>query len=648
MKSTSLVLVLALLVPTAALAWIDPEAAQRDRPESPYFQVRGGERFPLKKTAARIQVTGPIANVVVTQEYANEGSGPIEATYVFPGTTRSAVHAVTMTVAGRVRRAKILEKQAARATYDRAKREGKSATLLEQERPNVFRMNVANVMPNETVVVELAYTELLVPRDGVYELVYPTVVGPRYEGQGSPEAGFGQAYHPPGVGASTRFKLTATLSSGTPVAGVESPSHTLKITSDDPAATRVELEPTDARDVILRWRLAGGGIAAGALAHEGPENTFLVTIEPPARVAEETIVPREFVFVVDTSGSMVGYPLTVAKGLVRELAAKMRPVDRLNVMTFAGGQLVMAPESVPATSENVERAMQVLSDQSAGGATELLPALRAALAMPHAAGCARSFLVITDGYVTCDDAAFRLVREKLTHANVFAFGIGTSVNRNLIEGLARAGRGEPFVVTGPSSAPEAAKAFGRYVERPLLAHVRVRAEGLDAYDLEPAEQPDLLADRPLTITGKWRGKRQGALVVTGDAGGRPWTARVDMAQVRTAAEHDALPLLWARERIAWLTDLKNAGAGPEAKQAILELGLKYGLLTEYTSFLAVDDVVRATTPAETVSQPLPLPAGVPQAATGAVVPTVPEPEPFALLVVAALAACWNVNRRSRA
>src|SRR5512145_1763564 len=312
-----------------------------------------------------------------------------------------------------------------------------------------------------------------------------------------------------------------------------SPSHRLDTDGLGSRTARAELDAAAAhadRDFVLEYRLAGKEIASGVLVHEGrDENFFLALVEPPARVPTSAIVPREYVFVLDVSGSMHGFPIETAKALLRGLVGNLRPTDTFNIIPFAGGHSLFAPRSVPATRENVEAAVRFINGQRGGGSTELLAALRGALALPSDADRARSFVVITDGYVTIEKEAMDLVRANLSHANVFAFGIGSSVNRFLIEGLARAGRGEPFIVLNERDAAVMADRFRAYIEAPVLTRIDVAFRGFDAYDVDPAQLPDLFAQRPLVLTGKFRGSASGAIEVRGTSAAGTFVQSVDVA-----------------------------------------------------------------------------------------------------------------------
>jgi Ca-activated chloride channel family protein len=277
----------------------------------------------------------------------------------------------------------------------------------------------------------------------------------------------------------------------------------------------------------------------------------------------------------------------------------------------------MSERSLPATPENIARAINVIERQQGGGGTELLPALRRALALPRTEGVSRTVVIATDGYVAVEKEAFDLIRGSLASSNVFAFGIGTAVNRFLIEGIARAGMGEPFVVVKPEEAAARAEKFREYVASPVLTQVRLDFGGFDAYEVEPPAVPDVLAERPVIVFGKWRGQASGHITVRGLTGTASYLETFDVGHVKPDRRNVALRYLWARHRIAVLGDYTKLQRDDERGKEITTLGLTYNLLTDYTSFVAIDTVVRNTDgKVETVTQPLPLPQGVSDLAVG--------------------------------
>ena len=645
--ATSLFAALLIVAWTPAQAG-DTEAAPA---EGPYFQIASDDpsldRLPLKATRVQARVAGTVADVRVTQTYRNEGSRTIEARYVFPGSTQAAVHGMTVRIGERVLTANIREKQRARMEYEAAKKEGRTAALLDQHRPNVFQMNVAHILPGDEVTVELRYTELLLPTEGRYRFVYPTVVGPRYhvaQAHGGTSSFPATPHLPQGSGAVSTFDINVHFSSPLPVAELRSVSHPIEVSGEGSTQAQVGLfldhgDSPDNRDFILDYRLAGAATAAGLTLFkgaEGQENFFLALVEPPQAIANSQINPREYIFVVDISGSMHGFPLDTAKALLRELIGGLRPSDSFNVMLFSGSNRMLAESSVPATRANIERAIATLSQMRASGSTEIVPALERIAALPKNGDVSRSVIVVTDGYVTVEDRVFQLVRKNLGQANVFAFGIGSSVNRHLIEGIARAGQGEPFVVTKPEFAAAQAERLRKMIDAPVLTQLKARFDGLDVYDVEPSQLgalPDVLGGRPVALIGKWRGEPSGQLVLQGQSASGGWQQVLPVPAPDVEAQ--VLRQLWARQRIAQLSDDEALRGGNAQRDAITALGLQYSLLTNYTSFIAVDHVVRpADTPSTTVNQPLPLPQGVSNAAVGAAVPSTPEPAAWLALFVA--------------
>jgi Ca-activated chloride channel family protein len=649
---------LLLALPSAA-----GDAAAVDKTLAPFFVIEHGDpavdSLPLQSTKVDVAVTDVVAEVTVTQVYENRGQRPINTKYVFPASTRAAVHGLTMAIRDQLIEAKIQERKQAQQTFEKAKAAGKTATLLEEQRPNVFTMSLANVMPGDRILVTLKYNELLVPTEGNYDFVFPTVVGPRYSNESAasaPETSkfVATPYLKQGNLPPSTLEISGTVASGIPLASVGSGTHVIATEASNPNLTHFTLAPSEARggnrDFVLRYRLAGGAIQSGLTLYDGgAEKFFLLQVQPPDRVTDADLPPREYVFIVDVSGSMSGFPLDTAKKLLGELVGSLRPVDSFNVVLFAGGSRVLAPHSVPATPENVKRALTTIDDQSAGGGTELLPALERALSLESSAGRSRSFILVTDGYVSADKDAMDFVRQHLGDANTFAFGIGSGVNRYLIEGIAKAGWGEPFVVSSEAEAPEAARRFREYVRAPVLTDVRVAYEGFDVYDVEPRAVPDVLASRPVVVFGKYRGTPRGSVTLTGVGGRAPYTQRFDVARSVAAPEHRALEYLWARNRIASLYDYGFGEPSPAAKAEVLSLGLKYSLLTQLTSFVAVSHTVRNTSgPATNVNQPLPLPQGVSNSAVGDTVASADEPELVVLAVVLALVLAAGVLRdRSR-
>ncbi len=566
----------------------------QDTNESPYFLVspKDGETadFTLQSTDVHAVISGVIADVVVKQSYTNLGSTPLEAVYVFPASTRSAVYFMEMVIGERTITARIEEKDKARKQYDVAKKQGKKASLLEEERPNIFKMNVANIDPGETVEVTLRYTETLIPADKEYSFVYPTVVGARYKSV--KESLDGKKSIPTSKNVSTPFEfdISVEVNASLPIQSIECVSHTTKTSQPTKSTAKITLsESTNEKDFIVRYSLAGAQIETGILTYTDPngENYFMAMIQPPANVTSGDIPPREYIFIMDVSGSMNGFPLTISKQVLKGILSNLNENDLFNIIYFAGSARMFARQSQPATPENISKAIEYSNGNTGYGGTELLCALKAAFGLERETAYARTFAIFTDGYVSVEKETFDYMREHLGDANFFSFGIGESVNRLLIEGMAHVGCAEPFFAINHNEAKIQAEKFTKYISQPVLTNITYSFNGMDVYDVLPGKVPDVFADRPIILSGKYHNSMKGKLQISGVSGNEH--IQQEVAIKSDGEENPALSYLWAREKIRLLGDYTTVGKTNELKKQITELGLQYNLLTEYTSFIAIED-----------------------------------------------------------
>jgi len=597
------------------------ESSGESDASSPYFLVQGEadvESFPLLETRADVNIAGVTAEIELTQVYKNDGKKTIEAVYIFPLGTKSAIHAMRMEIGDRIIDADIEETEKAKQIYEDAKDDGKVASLLEQKRPNVFQMKVANIMPGDEVKVIVKYTEMLVPERGIYEYVFPTVVGPRFTGeQKDKEDWTATPYLHEKENPPYKFDIKVNLKTGIPISTISVPTHKVNIDKKHDEAV-ISLSKKDKyggnRDFILRYSLKGNKVQTGLLLYPGKEeNFFLLLLEPPDRINIKMVPPREYLFVVDVSGSMNGFPLDVSKALMKDIIEGLRKQDYFNILFFAGGSSVLSSEPLSATRENKKKAIEMVMSQTGGGGTRLLDALKRISTLPKKEGLSRIIVTATDGYISVEKEAFDHIRENLGENNFFAFGIGSSVNRYLIEGMARAGKGEPFIVVNQGEAKETADKFLNYIQHPLLTDIETNFKGFDAYDIEPIALPDLFAERPLILFGKYK-KASGSITVTGKMARGKYKKEIKVKSSMEDMSNSAIKYLWARERIAKLDDYGKVGS--DVKDEVTRLGLKYHLMTQYTSFVAVDKIIRKTGEVVTVKQPLPLPQGVSDYAVG--------------------------------
>lgn len=668
----SILVLLLFTIPTTPVFADDLSADDQDRTLAPYFLIEDGDhsvdKFPLKETDVVTNINGIIAETYVTQIYTNEGPNPINARYVFPGSTKVAVHGMTVQIGDEIIKAQIKERVEAKQEFEEAKSEGKSASLLEQERPNVFTMSVANIMPGDTVKIELHYTEIINSTDGIYEFVFPTVVGPRYasstaDGSDDTKQFVKTAYLKDGDTPSDIYNITVNLTSAVPISDITCQSHNI-VTDIDNNNALITLANSEEyagnRDFILDYSLTGTKINSGLMLNKGgaagdngiKENFFMLTVQPPQRYTLDDILPREYIFVLDVSGSMYGYPIDTEKELIKNLVSNLRPTDTFNVVLFAGISALMSPESVPATEDNITQALNLIDQEDGSGGTELSPALQSAIDIPRISNdVARSIIVVTDGYIAEESSIFDIINNNLGETDFFSFGIGDGVNRYLIEGIAKAGQGEAFVVTDSAKATEVADNFRDYIQSPILRDIKVTYNGFDTYDVEPQKLPTLFAKRPIVLFGKWNGEPTGTIEITGTMGnGEEYKQVIQVADAQSQETNSALPYLWARSRVEQLMDYGIEGDENDIKlvqKEVTQIGLDYSMLTQFTSFIAVTEEVRNTgATAKDVDQPLPLPQDVSNFSVGGYT-SGSEPGTVAIIVIAALMVFLGVVRLLR-
>lgn len=671
-KKNRLCLLLALLLLSASIQTVyaqenteNTESTENneDKTLAPYFIIQTEDIsidcFPLKSTDVKTNINGIIAETYVTQTYTNEGDKPINARYVFPTSTKVSVHGMKLEIGNNVVTAQIKEKEEAKKEYEEAKSEGKSASLLEQKRSNVFTMDVANIMPGDTARVELYYTELITPVEGTYEYIFPTVVGPRYV---SPSVSGNDAgndswtaspYLPDGETPPGEYNITVNVSTGVPISELTCKSHEITVTKDNESTAQVTLaNPADYagnRDFILKYKLTGESVRSGVVLTQGDsENFFMLTIQPPEHYTAEDIPPREYIFLLDVSGSMYGYPLDTGKQLIRDLVTGLRETDTFNLILFSGASSQMSEKSLPATEENIKQAIDLIDKQESGGGTELAPAVEAAISIPKDDNTARSIVIITDGYISNEQDIFNIINNHMDTASFFSFGIGSSVNSYLIEGIAGSGLGESFIVTDSADAADCAERFRTYIESPLLTDISIDYSNFEVYDVEPSTPSILYAKQPIVLFGKWRGEPSGTITLTGKSGTQDYVQEISLENVTVAEENDAIRYLWARTRLDRLAGYGGLRNDSSTKDEITKLGLEYNMVTPYTSFIAVVDTIRNTQGDSTdVDQALPLPLKVSNLAVGGGYTAYSEPETMVLIAALAGIVLLSLLRRAR-
>src|ERR1043165_7595905 len=568
---------------------------------------------PLKHTDVKADISGFISRVVVTQQFENPFKEKIEAVYTFPLPQNAAVDDMTMIVGERTIRGKIMPREEAQAVYDAAKSSGKVASLLDQERPNIFTQSVANILPGNEIKITISYVETLSYVNGAYEFAFPMVVAPRYvpgtptgrrQGNGFapdtnrvPDAS--RITPPPAMRSGHDISLDVTLDAGLLLDDVNSKTHLVDIERTDAHSARLHLRDGSTipnKDFVLRYDVAGRTIQDALLTHRSDKGGyFTLILQPPDRVTAEDVRPKELVFVLDTSGSMAGFPIEKAKETMKLALDNLYPSDTFNLITFAGDTEILFPKPVPATQANLRKAQTFLDSRSGSGGTEMMDAIKAALEPSDDQSHIRIVCFMTDGEVGND---MEIISEVQKHASarVFSFGIGSSVNRFLLDKLAEAGRGEVEYVDLNDDGSAAARRFHERIRNPLLTDISIAWNNLPVADVYPPRIPDLFSAKPFVLTGRVTSAGRGTIRLRGKMGGSYFVREIPVELPETMALHDVLAPLWARARVDNLMNEDYEGAKSEnmradLKDTITKLGIEYRLMTQFTSFVAVEEMI---------------------------------------------------------
>jgi Ca-activated chloride channel homolog len=599
---------------------------------------------PLRHTEVRGAISGFLARVTVTQAFENTATQKIEAIYTFPLPDNAAVDDMTIQIGNRTVRGVIRKREEARAIYEQAKRTGHVAALLDQERPNIFTQSVANILPGEQVTVTISYLQTLEYEAGAYQFVFPMVVGPRYiPGQpiGKQTGGWAPDTNkvpdaskitpqvtPRATRAGHDISIELAIDAGVPLVQLSSSSHKIEVDRTGASSANVKLRNLSEipnKDFILKYDVAGEQISDAILSQGDSQivskakgvagGYFTLILQPPAQLPESDITPKELVFVLDTSGSMMGLPIEKAKDLINHALDELYPGDTFNLITFSGDTRVLFPEPVYPTAENIRKAREALNAQHGYGGTEMMKAIRAALVPSDSQDHLRVVCFLTDGYVGND---LEIIGEVQRHPNarVFAYGIGTAVNRFLIESMAKAGRGDFEVVTVNGNVDAAAHRLYQRLRSPVLTDISIDWHGLPVSDVYPRNIPDLFTGKPLVLSGRYTNATSGTITIHGKRAGDDFTREIPVHFNSTTSDGGIVSAFWARRKIDDLMSqdwagLQTGNVQPEVQKDITQLGLTYKLMTQFTSFVAVEDrVVTTNGKPQTVEVPVEMPEGV--------------------------------------
>jgi len=597
--------------------------------------IRDGDLFreaPGVSTEVAIEVTGIIARTHVRQRFTNPTAEWIEGVYVFPLPEHSAVDRLEMQIGERTIVGRVEERERAQASYQKAKKEGRKTSLVEQERPNVFTTSVANVGPGETVAITIAYSEPVRYDSGRLSLRFPMVVAPRFIPGGSAIEGFegtGWATHESAVLDAARItppvehpasdwihpvRIGVRIAGGFPLDRVSSPSHAIDVVLGDEGHHDVTLRdgavPAD-RDFVLEWVPARGMAPTAALFRERREDAeyaLLMVLPSSEQAAATSRLSRETIIVVDTSGSMAGASMAQARTAVLRALETLQPEDAFNVIAFDSQTQRLFATPRPATADAIASARRFVGLLAANGGTEMYAALDAALEPSAERRAVRQVIFVTDGAAGNEQALFALIARKLGRSRLYTVGIGSAPNSHFMTKAAAFGRGTFTYIADPSAVEREMANLFEKIERPVFHDLEIDWAGA-AVEAWPARIPDVYTGEPVVVVARFEGGIDRA-VLHGRRGDAPLSIEVPL---RGGAEHPGIDKLWARRKVAAVMDSLHAGESiDEVSSRVAELGVQHQIVTRWSSLVALEQKPTAPLGLSGTSHRIPthLPAGM--------------------------------------
>lgn len=592
-------------------------AAQEDDPRSGTLLFRsetGDEPAPRVHTDIDMTVSGIIARVQVTQQFQNPGDRWVEGIYAFPLPENSAVNQLHMQVGERTIVGEIREKAAAQQLYVQARENGQRASVVHQQRPNIFRTAVANIGPHETIKITLTYLQIVDQQGGRYSLRFPLTITPRYvpgvlpvdaisATPETPVALLNQSHgahdtatigdlqpafaYPNASRQSVRFNIN--LDAGVPVEYITSAYHQIRIGNGKHDGYRVELADASVapdRDFELSWSPIVHGQPAAVLFREeteAGEHVLLMFMPPQEQGTLRT--SREVIFIIDTSGSMSGASIEQAREALLKGLKTLLPTDRFNLIQFNSSHDCLFDAPVAATADNIAIAQRYVMGLRADGGTEMLPALTAAFAMPRSPEHLRQVLFITDGAVSNEAELMYVIRQGLGDARLFTVGIGSAPNGYFMRTAAQMGRGTFTFIGQTTEVEQRMNELLRKLTSPVLTDITLYWPDGVTPEYAPAGVGDLYADEPLLIAARFPEKVRGTLNITGRSA-RVWGRQIPL---QAAESRTGIATLWARNRIEDIVNQQaQGGSDDQIRSQVLPLALQYQIVSKYTSLVAID------------------------------------------------------------
>jgi Ca-activated chloride channel family protein len=571
------------------------------------------DQFILRKTEAEVEITGVVARVRLRQVFENPYDERLETIYVFPMPENAAVDGYSFRIGEKVIKGVVKEKEEARKEYDQARKEGRKAGLLEQERPDIFTQSLVNIPPRATVVANIEYVHTLKIDGADYLFSFPMVVAPRYiPGQPAGRANVGRGwaddtdqvpdaskitpqYIPPGMRAGHDIDVSVKIDAGLPIQNITGVTHELATqqTSETTATVRLKNGPViPNKDFVLEYKVGGQSTMLATMTHkgDGKDGFFSIVIQPKHSVERQEVTPRDVVLLLDISGSMDGAPISQLRQFSESILGTLNPQDRFNIVAFNNDVHDFATHYLEATPENLSKGQQYIRGLSSSGGTEMLPAIRHVLTPASEAERRHTYVVIVTDALVGNDAPIlnHLNQPQYAHLRIYPVAMGPAPNDFLIQRAAEIGRGFSMRIANEDNAAEIAKRFAAKISYPILTDLAIDWGQLKVKEILPEPLPDLYADRPLVLIGRYEKAGMAKVKLTGNMSGRKVTSEFDLDLPASQPAHDSLPVLYARARIQQLTNKEIGNISSSTRAKITELGLTHQIVTDYTSFIAVE------------------------------------------------------------
>ena len=585
-------------------------------------------QLPLKHTEVSAEITGLFAQVEVVQEFGNPFKKPIEAVYVFPLPQNSAVNEMVMQIGKREILGVVKKRAEARKMYEQAKAVGKTASLLEQERPNIFTQSIANILPNDRIKISIKYFYDLKYDNGIYEFVFPMVVGPRFipgDATGKQAKGWSDdtdivpdasKITPPVLKPKQRsghdISLNLRLNTGLHAKDIKSPSHKInikKLPENEVFVSIAQADNIPNKDFILRYKVKSKKTEIAALTHADEQGKYLMMlIQPKADFSGRRITPKEMVFVVDNSGSMNGFPIEKAKEVMRQCIHNLNSFDKFQIYHFSNDVSKLSPKSLSNNTTNKLKALNYINKFSGNGGTQMLKAVHAAIQAPSDPKRTRIILFITDGLIGNETEILSAIETQLSKGQLFSLGIGSSPNRYLLERMAEVGHGFALYLRDDENTDQAINNFFSRISKPYMKNISIDWKDLGIKEMYPRSIPDLFSNQPLSIFARYEKAGNDTILLTADIDGKQIKIEQAIDLLKKNTHNSVIAKIWARKKIKYLMSLMYSIEISEIVDQVTDLAIKYNLMSKYTSFIAVEEQIRNIDgKQETIMVPVELP-----------------------------------------